>query len=298
MNRSMKPLILSLVLVAAAPASAQLFEEYRHTVEPPYAGRHEARIGGASEPADEKLRLDIGASIDILTIRDSTTPPGMIVQERNRFSAGADFFTWSRLRAEENFKFPVEAVDYYFGVNLALKLARLAGHRPLIAEIRTRVAHISAHLVDGSEPFGDSSMTTPAVYSREFFDGMLAADGERLAKLIGIDDASIRPYVGVTAVFHAVPAVESLASPYIGLDGFIVPAASLPLVLQFGYEARLNTEQTAAIGEHSTRIGVKLGRPYSNGLLVEAAYYSGRSMYGQLFGARESYVSFGFAIDY
>ncbi len=32
-----------------------------------------------------------------------------------------DFFTFSNLRSEDNFKFPVDAIDYMFGVNFNLK---------------------------------------------------------------------------------------------------------------------------------------------------------------------------------
>lgn len=295
----MRPhLVIALATLASSGTHAQTFEDYPHTVEAPYAGRLEARIGGSVEPAAEKLRLDIGASVDLFTIRDSSESAGMLARERNRLSIGADFFTWSRLRSQESFKFPVEAIDYYFGVNTALRLARIAGHAPLISEIRLRVAHISAHLVDGEPAFADKSFGSPATYSREFLDAMIAASGERLARLIGAPNASIRPYLGVVWIFHDIPKVASRATPYAGFDGYIVPFASLPFVVEGGYEARLNTEIEPAIGEHHARLGLKLGRPQSNGVRLETAWFSGRSQYGQYFGQRESYLSIGFAIDY
>lgn len=283
-------------LVVASMASAQTFEEYRHTVDAPYAGRYEARIGGSSEPEAEKLRLDIGASIDILTLRDTTNLAPR--SGATRLSFGADFFTWSRLRSEPNFKFPVEAIDYYFGINAAIRLARIAGHAPLISEVRLRLAHISAHLVDGDRALGDSAWTAPTVYSREFVDAMIAADGERLARAIGLGSASIRPYLGALHIFHTIPSLAAATSPYLGVDGWIEPTASLPFVVRAGYELRVNTELDAAIAEHHARLGLKLGRPHTNGLLLETTWYSGRSMYGQSFGQRESYVSLGFGIDY
>jgi hypothetical protein len=288
--------ILALVVLAASSATAQTFEEYHHTVEAPYAGRYEARIGGSSEPSHEKLRLDIGASIDVLSVRDSTN-----VVERfgaTTLSLGADFFTWSRLRSEPNFKFPVEAVDYYFGVNAALRLARSAGHAPLISEVRMRFGHVSAHLVDGDPAFADTSFGGPVVYSREFFDGLVAANGERLARAIGMAGSAIRPYLGVVYVVHTVPELAAKATPYIGLDGYIEPAASLPYIVKAGYELRVNTELEPAIAEHHARLGVKIGRPHSNGVVVETAYFSGRSLYGQSFGREESYLSIGVAVDY
>lgn len=286
-----------LLALLTSSAGAQTFEEYHHTVEAPYAGRYEARIGGASEPGREKLRLDIGASIDLLRIRDSTN-----LHERfgaTTFSLGADFFTWSRLRSEPNFKFPVEAIDYYFGINTALRLARIAGRAPLISEVRLRLAHISAHLVDGDRSFGDTSFGGgPFVYSREFVDALVAANGERLARAIGLGDAAIRPYLGVLHIFHTIPALAAATTPYLGVDGYVAPAASLPFLIKGGYELRVNTELDEARIEHHARLGVKLGRPHSNGVTLETAWYDGRSMYGQSFGEPESYLSIGFAVDY
>src|SRR5687768_4058096 len=152
--------VLLLSLAVASGANAQTFEEYTHTVNPLYAGKYEARIGGSFAPDAEKLRLDIGATVDVLTIRDSSGVVGSIARERNRLSVGFDFFTWSRLRSETGFKFPVELIDYYFGFNSGLRLARIAGHQPLISEIRLRLGHISAHKVDGDPSFGDTSVAS------------------------------------------------------------------------------------------------------------------------------------------
>lgn len=277
---------------------AQTFEEYPHTITPPYAGRYEARIGSASEPSHEKLRLDIGASIDILTIRDSTRVGGTLPLERNRLSIGADFFTWSRLRSQDNFKFPVEAVDYYFGINAGLRLARVAGRAPLISEVRLRVAHVSAHLVDGDPAFADSTAGDASTYSREFVDAMIAVSGERMARVLGVKEGSLRPYLGIVWIFHDIPSIHERATPYAGLDAHIVPITGLPFVVKAGYEGRLNTEIAPSVGEHHARLGVKIGKPQSNGVTLEASYYSGRSLYGQYFGRSESYLSLGFAVEY
>lgn len=292
-----------LSLVCSAGMRAQTFEEYTHTVGQLYAGKYEARIGGSVEPAADKLRLDIGASIDVLTIRDSSGVVGSIARERNRLSVGIDFFTWSRLRSDPGFKFPVETIDYFLGFNSGLRLARIAGHQPLISEIRIRFGHISAHLVDGDPSFHtasglDSSELKPMVYSREFIDGMVAADGERMARALGISHSSLRPYIGFLWVFHDIPSIAERATFYGGFDGFFTPFPALPFTIKAGYEARLNTEVSPSIGEHHARLGLKIGKQHSNGFVIETGYYSGRSMYGQNFGRRESYASLGFSIDY
>ena len=258
----------------------------------PYAGKYEARIGGSRESVDDKLRLDIGASLDIYTRSYIEQDGSGMDIERMRLSLGADFFTWTRLRSAGNFKFPVEAVDYYFGINGRARFAN-----SLISDARLRIAHISAHLVDG-----DPSFTSPEqkymTYSREFADltvgflpgfGNVWGDGHHVAR--------VRPYVGAQMLFHTIPDMLGKLTPYAGLDAAWQPASQLPVVLKLGYEARLNTE-LEPIGEHQFRLGLKLGSIDSRGVLIEGSYYAGRSHYGQHFSEREKYVSLGFGIDY
>ncbi len=252
----------------------------------PYAGKYEARIGGSRESENDKLRLDIGGSVDILAYNTRRTPQGL--------SFGADFFTWTRLRASGGFKFPVEAVDYYFGINGALKAAEGPG---IISDMRLRLAHISAHLVDG-----DPSFTSPQqeyiTYSREFLDFTLGLEGKNL---LGIDRAArglvIRPYTGLQWLFHTIPDTLGVVTPYAGLDASWQMTPALPITFRFGYEARLNTE-LEPIGEHQARLGVKIGDVDSRGVILEGSYYSGRSHYGQHFSSREEFFSLGFAVEF
>lgn len=286
-----------MLLVASSPAPAQrvLVEPgtWSYLVDHPYAGKIEARIGGAGETENDKLRLDIGGSVDLWSEGpDETIPAGRDLRiEAYRTSFGADFFTWTRLRAAGGFKFPVEAVDYYFGVNAARRY-----NGGLLRDLRVRVAHISAHLVDG-----DPSFTNPGqqyiTYSREFIDAMVGFDAARIFGSFSSERSAMRLYAGGLWMFHTIPDTLGVFTPYAGIDGYMpIVEDGMPLTLKYGYEARLNTE-LEPIGEHQLRAGVKLGRPRSNGVLIEASYYSGRSMYGQHFSHREKFFSIGFAID-
>ena len=131
----------------------------------------------------EKVRIDIGTSHDIIHWK----------AEDESFSFGADFFTYTRARSENNFKFPVETVDYLFGVNGSYK------SKSELSEwgARLRFSHISAHLVDGyydSESESWLNGQEPFVYSREFFE------------LIGYYKIyGIRVYGGITYNIHIVP---------------------------------------------------------------------------------------------
>jgi len=269
----------------------------------PYAGKYEPRIGGSRESERDKLRLDIGAGVDLFEIRYTKpiteTTMGMPIQESpfrrevGRLSFGTEFFTWTRLRAADNFKFPVEAVDYYFGIR-----GQMHFDEQIVSDVRLRVAHISAHLVDG-----DPSFTSPVqqymTYSREFADLMVGFMPLVRWISLGSNDrtgARIRPYVGAQWLFHTIPDTLGMLTPYAGLDVAVQPFR-VPVALRFGYEARLNTE-LEPIGEHEVRLGVKFGMIDSHGLLIEGSYYSGRSHYGQHFSERERYFSLGFAVDF
>ncbi len=253
-----------------------------------FSGRYEARIGTSFEPSQDRLRLDIGATHNLLYLTSYSMKEegGAVRQEWERtISVGADFFTWTRLRATRSFKFPVEAVDYYFGLNSAVRF-----NTPLlINELRLRLAHISAHLVDGDTGLagGSRSVTT---YSREFVD--LVA-----ARLLRPNASSfLRLYAGAEWPFHAIPDTLANITPYFGADGAWV-IFSGATTLRGGLEFRPNPDFDGAI-ELRARVGIKFNRPDATGLLLEAGYNRGRSSYGQYYDRTEEFGWIGFGIDF
>ncbi len=262
----------------------------------PYAGKYEARIGGSRESENGKLRLDIGYAAELYRIERWTEPTGDDAHDPLvpwappdlSLAFGADFFTWTRLRSTASFKFPVEAVDYYFGLSGAMQ-------RPLnnhtLLQARLRLAHISAHLVDG-----DPSFTDPAqrymTYSREFADVTVGLTND-----LGRGRGGSRAYAGALAMFHSIPDTLGAVTPYVGVEINERLIRSVPLTLRAGYELRLNTE-LADVAEHSARLGLKLGEPGSRGVTVEGSFFHGRSHYGQHFNVVEEYFALGFAVDF
>jgi hypothetical protein len=282
------------------------YRNRRLNVTPPYAGKFEARIGGSSEPGDDKLRLDIGASADILRIgREWSFGREWSYRSRD-IVIGADFFTWTRLRDAGGFKFPVEAVDYYFGLNSSVN--NIAG---LGIDTRLRVAHISAHLVDGDPSFSTADARYKT-YSREFVDLMIAGNSHSIGGLFdspydrgaGGDHnwgeyyrISLRPYIGALSMFHSIPDTLGSFTPYGGFDIAWMPLQTDIISLRAGYELRVNTELETVI-EHHVRTGVKVGELFGPGVLIEASYYYGRSPYGQHFDEIEETTSLGFAVEF
>jgi len=153
----------------------------------------EPRIGAFYHFQPDKLRLDIGSSVDLTGYRQN---------EMTELRCGADFYTFTRLRSENNFKFPVETADYYFGLNVTVK--HLIECIPTY--LRIRWAHISSHLVDGLAH--DTILTLePYVYSREFLDLIWAMHFD-----------SVRLYAGGSWVYSRKPSNGNALVPELGMD--------------------------------------------------------------------------------
>ncbi len=272
-------------LIAAPPSAAQnasemLMRDGRLLFAPLLAPATEARVGAVSLRGEGRLRLDIGNSIDIVTFPISGRPG-------EAMSAGAEFFTWSSLRQTANFHFPVDAVDYLFGLTLNYM-------RPLDSTLsvssRFRLSHISAHLVDGSyDKFegGWRDGAAPRVYSREFAE---------LTAAIDYRDC-LRVYAGAQYVYHIDPSellpwmarIGAEASPRIPGIAYLRPYAAYEACLSGGY---------AAVGNHSLQAGVKLGKWRGEGVNVFIAWYNGLSQHGEYHDRRWSYWGPGFTVDF
>ncbi|MCX6139450.1 MAG: DUF1207 domain-containing protein [Candidatus Kapabacteria bacterium] len=236
----------------------------------PIANPLEARIGLIVQPAVKRLRLDIGASVDIDELfRDST---------RGWMRLGADFMTYTRLRSDGNFKFPVETSDYYFGVNATWQ----APQSPL--QIRLRIAHISSHLVDGSaDANGTFVERKPFVYSREFAE-----------LLVGWTFGALRPYAGVTYVWARQPHTPDPFIPQAGID--IRLPLSKSFQLRGGYDWKLIGISGTYVTAQAAQLGVFAELWDGRGLMLSAYGYNGRSMHGMYFDTADSYLGVGFQI--
>jgi len=222
----------------------------------------------------EKVRIDIGTSHDIIHWK--------AVDES--FSFGADFFTYTRARSENNFKFPVETVDYLFGVNGSYKKKNNDSEWGA----RLRFSHISAHLVDGyydSETESWLEGGEPFVYSREFFELIV------YYKIYGI-----RVYGGVTYNIHIVPDEIKKGMLQVGFDYYATQIQTSLFTPFIAYDFKLT-----GIDEHSGNniisAGIKFGQPESRGFSILASYFSGKSVHGEFYNVNESYAAIGINLD-
>ena len=222
----------------------------------------------------KKVRIDIGTSRDIIQWNS----------EEQKFSFGADFFTYTRARSEANFKFPVETIDYLFGVNGGYKNTSENSEWGA----RLRFSHISAHLVDGYYDLkseGWLNGRAPFVYSREFFE---------LITYYKI--YSLRVFGGVTYNIHIIPNEIKKGIFQAGFDYYATQLGSESVTPFVAYDFKLNGINKY-IGNNTISAGIKFGKWNERGFSIYYSYISGKSVHGEYFDLSENYSSIGFNFD-
>ncbi len=243
-------------------------------IQPFTANFLEPRAGVSYLLNQKKLRLDIGTSHDIYKMSwgDKT------------LSFGADLFTFTRLRSESDFKFPVETIDYFFGINSGYKIT----DGDTQYGFRFRLSHISAHLVDGR--FNEQDFTwrdnlLPFVYSREFVE---------LFPFYKIDN--FRGYIGLTYLFHVIPSNIGRGIYQAGFDYYLDSYFGKNISPFIADDYKINKTEEYN-GNNTFMLGIKFGRYDGKGFSIIYTYYSGKSVHGQYYDLNEYYSSLGINLD-
>jgi len=107
---------------------------------------------------------------------------------------GMEALAWSRLEMLSQFRFPVQTVDYFFGI--------FDEWRDSYANWRVRISHISSHFVDGADSITGGSSSK---YSREFVEVM-----REVPQYIGPfgDMRGLSWALGLRLYFHQVTKIE------------------------------------------------------------------------------------------
>ncbi len=243
-------------------------------IKPFVANILEPKAGCLFTSGKNNLRLDIGTSKDFVQFGS----------KEKTYSFGGDFFTFTKLRGEKDFHFPVDAVDYLFGLNGSIKIKNANSE----CGLRFRLSHISAHFVDGH--FDNYSNTwrgdrTPRVYSREFIE---------LTPFYMLND--LRIYVGYSYLFHVVPKEIGKNILQIGGEKFFTLSFADYLFPFIAYDLRL-TKIGKYSGTNSLSAGVKVGKKDSGGISFMLDYFSGNNIHGEYFDYKENYFAFGLNLD-
>ncbi|MFA7228240.1 MAG: DUF1207 domain-containing protein [Melioribacteraceae bacterium] len=243
------------------------------TIHPFTANQLEPKLGFVFRTNSNQLWLNIGNSMDLLRIGN----------ESETFSFGADLFTWTLLTREENFHFPVDAVDYMFGINFGY--LRAAPHYSYGGRIR--ISHISAHFVDGhfdGQLHQWKDGRNPRVYSREFVE-----------TLGFYTFADLRIYAGGTYLFHVDPAGAGKGILQTGFEYFLKNAVVKNLSPYIAADGTLNAEEGKR--NFTLHLGVKLGEIKGRGLRLFYQYYNGYDISGEYYDAKREYSAIGINLD-
>ena len=232
----------------------------------------EPRAGFAFQAGGRKIRLDISHSQDIAQINYG----------KSVLSFGVDLFTFTRLRAESEFHFPVETIDYLFGVNSTYRI----NDNDREYGLRFRLSHISAHFVDGQYDYKINywrNGRSAIVYTREFIE---------LDPYYSIN--SFRTYFGFTYLFHRKPVDVNREIYHLGFDYYYTGFKNIfPYV---AYDFKLEKINKYS-GSNILTAGIKFGAYRSRGLSLAITYFAGKSIHGEYYNLNESYTTLGFNLD-
>jgi len=228
---------------------------------------------GVTKFIDSKyLTLNIGVSFDLIGLK----------AKKNTFSFGIDFFTFSNLRSEDNFKFPVDAIDYLFGVNFNLK--RDLSKRNVLTS-RFRISHISSHFEDGHVYERTDTIFTPYVFSKEFLELSVMSNYRINNKLY------FKSMLGVNFIFHAIPDEISSFSGELGLE----LRYYITKFLNFYISNDVNIASVNSVSNlnESFETGLSFGNINSRALSLYFDYYDGQDYKGQYYGKYLNYTGLG-----
>ncbi len=273
-----------LCLMMATPSAASAKPTLDTMFSPLLADPLEPRIAVMPWLDKDYLQLDIGSSADLYQ------------NEEGNFAFGIDFATYSLLQRSSNFKFPVDTIDYLFGVNFSWQKELEQCQLPFdTLSARVRLSHISAHFEDGhyDEDAGawigadTHPLGIPFTYSREFLNMVVALSSDDL-----------RAYLGYQFLWHTIPDNINRHSFQAGLEvntpGNTYLAADFKLLPVWDVTKK---ETDTFRGTWNLQAGWKLDAIGVEHVRIACNYFTGMSRHGMYFFDDESYTTLGVIVD-
>lgn len=255
---------------------------------PPLTAHHqEPRVGLRKDIGSSKMKLDIGASIDVLEFRPSS-------DSLERFRVGIDFFTYALSTSADGLRLQIDAVDGFFGGHVAY-LNDIDGDQRLI--VRLRLLHLSAHFLDGH--FNTATRTwknnrEPIPFTRDFGEvlAIYKADSPDFGYQIhgGFSYATLlRPVeIGRT---------EFLAGLELRTSSLFKSVFGRPFTVFLAHHLTLR-EIGSFIGSNNVDAGMKFGDWNSTGMKIYVSYFNGLDFFSQYYNERREHWALGFAFDF
>lgn len=274
---------LSAFTSGTASAEPLLNPTFNTLFKPLLADPAEPRIAVMPKISEDGLQLDIGTSADIYQNEEKT------------FAVGVDFGTFSLLGTSDNFRFPVDTIDYLFGINATWKTSVDTGSLPFDElSARLRFSHISAHFQDGHTDedgnwIQDGPFDIPFTYSREFINLTVALSSSE----------NNRVYAGYQYLWHSIPdnisshsfqAGAEISTPYntyLAADFKLLPV----------WKGEEDGETDGYRGTWNLQAGMRLTALGLDRIRIAYNYFSGMSRHGMYFYKPESFSTVGMIVD-
>ena len=253
-------------------------------VQPLTASYKEPRFGVRKEIGTSKLKLDIGASVDMLEFQPSS-------DSTDRIRIGVEFFTYALATNSEGLRLQIDAVDGYFGGHVAYRSDFDDVTRFIL---RLRLLHISAHFLDGHYNNLTNSWKDnrdPIPFTRDFGELMAMYDfrlGALNCKLYGgFNYATLVRPTNINR-FEADAGIEFHSSDV--LKSVFGKPFNVYLADNFGLRGI-----PSYIGTNNLEFGVKFGAWSATGLKIYFSYYNGLDVYSQYYDVRRENWGIGVA---
>ncbi len=243
----------------------------------------EPRTGIRLEIGQSRMRLDVGANLDLLEFRSSTD---------SRFRLGLMIFAYSLVTNNQGLRLQIDALDGFFGGHVSYRAA--ADNHAFL--VRLRILHRSAHFVDGHiDPTTGTWIDghAPIPFTRDFGELVGACE-------LGLSSGILKFYSGMSYATLVRPTEIERIAWLFGLDyhtsDSLATLFGRPLVFYGGYNLSL-VGIPEYVGTNIVEGGVKFGRWDGQGFRIFVAYSSGLEVYGQYYNIRNRFWQIGFTLD-
>lgn len=244
-----------------------------------------ARIGILYFPGNANLKVDVGNSIDLLGLSWK--------EEKAQLTFGIDFTAYALSTSFQGHRLQIDALDGFFGGNVSFSKTF---DRNLL-QLRFRVIHNSAHMVDGHYDLTKNEWmdnASPIPFTRDF--GELT-----IAHVINSSDYVLRYYASTAYSTLIRPDFLKKWSFFAGFelstDKIIGNVFSKPANLFLAYQLDFRG-LPAYIGNNNMMAGIKFGNWNEKGIVLYANYFVGNNYFSEYYYRKVEKFGVGFFIDF
>ena len=249
------------------------------------ANMQEARIGTLYYPDNSDLKLDIGNDVDIFGFSWS--------KEKIDLTLGVEFMAYALATSYSGMRLQIDALDGFFGGTASFSKAFDRN----VLQIRGRIIHNSAHMVDGHYDFSKNEWIDdlrPIPISRNFGEITLADkydEGNYLLRYYGSAAYTILTFPDVQKKYSFALGFELNSNKIIGII--------------FGKETNLFCAYQLSIhgisvyaGDNHIMTGIKFGGWDDKGIALYLSYFTGNDYFSEYYYKRIEKIGIGISIDF